>query len=258
MEILDGNKEKNILNAINILKSLKESKNIPQIVCFPELFTTGYDLKNVEKYAEKLEGETLKNLAEISKNNFIVIGTILEKQDDNYYNTAFILDKNGQLLGKYQKIHLFSPMLEKEYLTPGNKISTFIIPELDNIKIGMAICYDLRFPELLRTMALDGAKIIFLPSEFPSPKKKVWKTLIKARAIENQVYVIGVNRVGKGNSDDFFGTSIVTDGENTEHLGETPEVKIFTIDIKILNQIREKIPVFDDRRSDLYENWRNS
>ncbi|MFX1275886.1 MAG: carbon-nitrogen family hydrolase [Promethearchaeota archaeon] len=252
MEIEDGNKEKNINNALEILKFLENSINKPDVVCFPELFTSGYDLRNVKKLAEKIPGPTIEKISEISKNNFIVLGTILEKKDDRYYNTAFILSKNGQIIGKYSKIHLFSPMLEKEFLTPGNEINIFTLTEFNNLKIGITICYDLRFPELFRILTLKGAQIIFVPSEFPSPKSKTWLTLIKARAIENQVYIIGTNRVGKGNSDTFFGNSIVTNGEYSEILGNQQEIKIYNIDLESLDKIRQKLPLLKDRRSDLY------
>jgi len=252
MEIWDGDKENNLKNALEILRSLSEKSELPAIVCLPELFTTGYDLRNVEKYAESFPGDTIQKIVEISKNKFIVIGTILEVRDGKYYNTAFILGKNGQLIGKYSKVHLFSPMLEKEFLTPGDEILTFELPSLDNLKIGIAICYDIRFPEQFRLMALKGAQVIFVPSEFPRPKRKVWKTLLRSRAIENQFFVAAVNRVGRGKSDEFFGCSLVSNGDYTEYLGDNPENGIFTIDLDTLLPIREKIPLLKDRRTDLY------
>ena len=103
MEIWDGEKEKNLMNALSILNSLLKSENCPDIVCFPELFTTGYDLSNVKKYAETIPGKTIEELTKISKGKFIVIGTILEVEKNNYYNSAFIIDKKGNLIGKYRK-----------------------------------------------------------------------------------------------------------------------------------------------------------
>lgn len=252
MEIYDGEKEKNLENALNILKSLSNKESLPDIVCLPELFTSGYDLRKVEEYAEEFPGKTIEKIAEITKGKFIVIGTILEIKDGKFFNTAFIIGKNGQLIGKYSKVHLFSPMLEKEFLTPGDKIQTFELTELDNLKIGIAICYDIRFPEQFRIMALQEAQIIFVPSEFPSPKRKIWKNILRTRAIENQYFVVGVNRVGQGKSDHFFGCSLVTNGDYIEYLADSPENGIFTIDLSTLNPIREKIPLLKDRRTDLY------
>lgn len=253
MQIIDGEKEKNLSNALDILKSLSISKNIPDIVCFPELFTSGYDLRNAKQYAEAFPGSTIKKLAGISKNKFVVIGSVLEVEKDKFYNTAIVLGKKGDLIGKYRKVHLFSPMLEKEFLNSGNEITTFDLPEFNNLRIGLAICYDIRFPELFRMMALEGAQIIFIPSEFPSPKREVWKTLLRARAIENQLFIIGVNRVGKGKSDEFFGCSLATNGDFFEGLEDKPEIKAITIDLDTLTAIRKAIPALNDRRTDLYK-----
>jgi predicted amidohydrolase len=252
MQIWDGEKEKNLNNALKILKSLSNSDNIPNIVCFPEFFTTGYDLKNAKNYAEKIPGKSIEKIIEVSRNNFSVLGTILEVENGKYYNTAFVTTKKGEIIGKYRKTHLFAPLLEKEFLTPGNKITTFSLRELHDLKIGIAICYDLRFPEVFRIMALEGAQIIFIPSEFPSPKKKIWKILLQARAIENQVYVVGINRIGKDKAGEFFGYSLATNGDYLEHMGEAPETRIFSIDLDSLKPIRESLTVFKDRRIDLY------
>lgn len=252
MEIEDGNKTKNISRSLGILKSLNNSKLKPDIVCFPELFTTGYDLKYAKEHSEPIPGPTIEKIAEISKGNYIVIGSILEIKNGNYYNTAFILSKDGKIIGKYSKIQLFSPMSEKKWLKAGDKISTFSIPELSDLKIGIAICYEIRFPEIFRIMALNDVRIIFIPSEFPTPKREVWITLNKARAIENQVFIIGINRVGDGSSDHFFGSSIITNGDYSEILSENEEIKTIQIDLNSLDTIRETLPLLNDRRSDLY------
>lgn len=257
MEIEDGRKDINLNTALSHLRRVNNKKPLPDIVCLPELFTTGYDLKNVETLAEPLNdtkvGETISKIRKVSKDKFMVIGTILERQENHFYNTAFILDKGGDLIGKYRKTHLFSPMLEKEYLTPGNSMPTFTISSLNDLKVGLAICYDLRFPELFRAMALDGADLIFIPSEFPSPKKDVWKTLLIARAIENQVYCVATNRVGRGRSDLFFGTSMITNGETHHILGATPTIKTIDIDLSELTEIRKALPLLKDRRNSIYK-----
>ncbi len=253
MEIKDGKKEENITNALSILESLTKEEKKPDIVCFPELFTTGFDLKNINNYAEEFSGESFNRISKISKNNFLVIGSILENEKQKFYNTAFIIGKNGDILGKYRKIHLFAPMLEKQYLTPGELIQIFNIPELNNMKLGLAICYDIRFPGLFRKMALEGAQIIFIPSEFPSPKNDIWRTLIMARAIENQLFIVGINRVGKGDSNHFFGNSIITNGNSHHILGSNQEIKIIEINLHDLIEIKSQLSILDDCRFDLYK-----
>lgn len=252
MEIKDGDKKYNLDNALDYLDILKNSKNKPEIVCFPELFSTGYDLKNVKTLAELINGHTLTTIILNSENNFAVVGSFLESHEENFYNTAFFIDKKGNLIGKYRKTHLFMPMGEKKYLNMGNKIETFTIKENDGLKFGLALCYDLRFPEVFRKMALEGAKIIFLPSEFPNPKQDIWEILVQARAIENQIFIIGINRVGKGIINNFFGHSIVTNGIQKEILGDEKECRIVKIDLESLNSIRKPFDLLSERRTDLY------
>jgi len=253
MEIEDGNKDSNLYRSLKFLETLKNAKKKSDIVCFPELFTSGYDLRNVEKLAETIPGPTTEKISEISKGNFIVIGTILERKGSKFYNSAFIIAKNGDIIGTYSKVHLFSPMLEKEFLTAGDMIKTFKLADFDNLNIGIAICYDLRFPELFRKMALKGALIIFIPSEFPSPKRDTWLNLVQARAIENQLFIIGTNRVGLGKTDNFFGSSIITNGHYSEILNQDGEIiKNVEIDLRSLDKIRNDLPLLKDRRSDLY------
>ncbi|MBD3341894.1 MAG: hypothetical protein GF353_22515 [Candidatus Lokiarchaeota archaeon] len=253
LEIEDGNKERNLINALDILNRISSTTELPDIVCFPELFTTGYDLKNVKQYAEVFPGKTIEKILNISTGKFSVIGTILEREDDNYYNTAFILDKLGIMVGKYRKVHLFSPMLEKEFLSPGNTIDVFELPSLSKLKVGIAVCYDLRFPEVFRKLALQGAEIIFVPSEFPNPKEEVWRTLLRARAIENQLYIVAINRIGQGMANDFFGASLVTNGRYIEDMGEFRGSRIFSIDLDDLKPIRTAIPLLQDRKPDVYD-----
>ncbi|MBD3216311.1 MAG: carbon-nitrogen family hydrolase [Candidatus Lokiarchaeota archaeon] len=252
MEIIEGEKNINLTHVLNILKELRNSEKNIDIVVFPELFTTGFSLEHVERDAEPILGNTIQKIIEISKGQFMVIGSILEA-DDGYYNTAFIIGKEGKVIGTYRKIHLFGPMKEKEYLKAGNAIKTFKCTGLEDIRLGLAICYDLRFPELFRVLALKGAQIVIVPSEFPNPKVDVWKTLLTTRAIENQFYIIGVNRVGIGANNSFFGNSLISNGNETVILGTQPTVKIFKIDLSTIDNIRDTLPLLKDRREDLYK-----
>lgn len=252
MKIEDGEKEKNLRESLTLLEKMANADILPDIVVFPELFTTGFDLHNVKQYVEPIPGPTTEKIMEITKNKFVVIGSILEKEGDDYYNTAFIMGKDGNLIGKYRKTHLFGPMLEKDYLSPGNELKTFNLPELDDLKIGVAICYDLRFPEIFRKLTLEGAKLIFVPAEFPNPKRKTWKALIRARAIENQIIVVAVNRIGEGQQNSFFGYSMITDGETKEVLSDLPMVRTIEVELSVIDKIREKLPTLEDRREDLY------
>ncbi|MFX1238226.1 MAG: nitrilase-related carbon-nitrogen hydrolase [Promethearchaeota archaeon] len=252
LELEDGNKKKNIEKVLELLNQLKNSEYNVDIACLPELFSTGWYFKHLKEIAEPFVDDTIKKIINISKGYFTVIGSILESDNNKFHNTAFIIGKNGEIIGKYRKIHLYGLQDEKKHLIAGNKILTFNIPEIKDLKIGIAICYDIRFPELFRKMTQDGAQLIFLPAQFPEPKSDIWEILIKARAIENQIYMIGINRVGIGTNQNYFGKSIVTNGIKHIMLGSNQEVKIVRIDLESLTTIRKQLPLIQDRRIDLY------
>jgi omega-amidase len=117
------------------------------------------------------------------------------------------------------------------------------------------ICYDIRFPELARTLALDGAKILFVPAEWPHPRLHHWRTLLMARAIENQMFVVSCNRVGTSGSTHFFGHSLIIDpwGEIIAEGAEHEEIITAALDLTEVDKVRGRIPVFEDRRPELYK-----
>jgi predicted amidohydrolase len=142
-------------------------------------------------------------------------------------------------------------MQEEQFLTPAPQ-PTLI--EAAWGKAGLAICYDLRCPELFRRYALAGAHLVFVPSEWPHPRLAHWQTLLRARAIENQMFVVACNRVGNSKNTDFFGHSCIIDpwGEMVIELGEGEMLGTAVIDVEKVNEVRAKIPVFDDRRPEIY------
>jgi predicted amidohydrolase len=148
-------------------------------------------------------------------------------------------------------MHLFRLMAEEKYLAPGEAATLADTPWG---KIGMAICYDLRFPELFRRYALGGAQLILVPAEWPHPRRAHWQTLLRARAIENQCFVAACNRVGTTGNSTFFGASAVIDpwGETLIEGGEAEMILTVTIDLALVDSVRRRIPVFEDRRPELY------
>jgi predicted amidohydrolase len=142
-------------------------------------------------------------------------------------------------------------MSEDQYLTAGEELA---IVDFAGVKAGLAICYDLRFPEIFRRYALDGAQMVFLPSEWPHPRLAHWQTLLRARAIENQLFMIACNRTGKSRETAFFGHSCIIDpwGESVIEGGESPMLLTATIDTAMVDEVRTRIPVFADRRPALY------
>lgn len=226
----------------------------PDVILLPELWNTGYALTEIGRLADPEGQHNRAWLSAFARRHGIHIigGSIAENRSGQVYNTMLVFDRNGDEVAAYSKIHLFRLMEEEKYLQPGERSATF---ELDGVTAGAAICYDIRFPELTRSLALRGAKLLFVAAEWPLPRLNHWRTLLTARAIENQMYVIACNRTGKSGGDEFFGHSMIIDpwGEIVAEGGEAEEMVIASIDLTLVDQVRRRIPVFDDRRPQAYD-----
>jgi predicted amidohydrolase len=222
------------------------------VVLFPELWSTGYDLENAEQYATSLHEGLFAELAALARENAIhICGSLLSVQDGRYHNTAPLFSPAGKRLGHYSKIHLFRLMEEDRYLTAGQVAPVFNLPWG---KSAIAICYDLRFPELFRRYALAGTSIIFLPAEWPSPRLEHWRTLLQARAIENQMFIAACNRVGESKGEKFFGHSAIYDpwGRLVIEAGDSEVLLTASVNMALVEEVRQAIPVLADRRPELY------
>ncbi len=223
------------------------------IVLLPELWHSGYDLSNAARYATPTDAGVFREIAGLAAAHHIaVFGSCLsEMTPGRYGNTAVFFDATGQAVGVYSKVHLFQLMQEHHHLTAGSQLTLINTPQG---KIGLAICYDLRFPELFRAYALAGARAILLVAQWPSPRLAHWQTLLRARAIENQLYMIACNRVGTDGATHFFGHSTIVDpwGELIVEAGDTEILLTATIDLTRVEQVRTRIPVFADRQPKAY------
>ena len=223
------------------------------LLIFPELWTTGYALERAAELGEPLDGYTARTLCGWAQAHKLwITGSFLLRQGDQVRNAAPLFGPGGEILGPYAKIHRFGPMAEDRWLAAGDAPGLFDLPWG---RAGLAICYDLRFPELFRTLALAGATLILLPSEWPHPRLAHWRTLIRARAIENQCFIATVNRVGSDRSNTFCGHSALIDpwGETVAEAGEDEALLTATIDLAQVEDIRRRIPVFADRRPACYD-----
>lgn len=223
------------------------------MVVFPELWSTGYDLENAAAYATATDAGIFSQVAALAQTHQIaILGSCLSLLGEGQFgNTAVYFAANGRSLGEYSKLHLFRLMQEEQFLTAGPQP---MLVEAAWGKAGLTICYDLRFPELFRRYALAGAQLVFVPAEWPHPRLAHWRTLLRARAIENQMFMVACNRVGRSKNTDFFGHSCIVDpwGEMVIELGEGEMLGTAVIDIAKVNEVRAKIPVFEDRRPDAY------
>lgn len=235
------------------LKEAVSHQPKPDVIVLPEMWNTGYALTEINELAD-LEGKQINTiLSTFAKEHKVnlVAGSIAEKRDTGVYNTIFAFDRDGKQISDYSKLHLFRLMDEEKYLQAGQKLGKLT---LDGIEAGMMICYDIRFPELSRSLALQGAKVLFVPAQWPHPRLHHWRTLLQARAIENQMYVIACNRMGTSGTSEFFGHSMVIDpwGEIIVEAGEEDTILYGEIDLDVVEKVRQTIPIFADRRPQLY------
>jgi len=255
-KIVFGDKEKNFRKVEKLFLKIKNTKSL-KIIVLPELFSTGYlflNKKELASLAEESEGETYNFLKHLAKNyNAIIAGGFLEKEGNRFYNSALIVAPDGRYL-IYRKIHLFKD--EKELFEKGNL--PFRVFDYNNLKIGLLICFDYFFCEAARTLALKGAEIICHPSNLILPYAPL---ITKVRALENHIFWILANRVGKerrGNKElIFLGKSQVVSpkGEILVRALKEETLKVTKINIENARnkKITEKNDLFLDRRRDFYE-----
>ncbi|TRY27840.1 carbon-nitrogen family hydrolase [Brevibacillus sp. LEMMJ03] len=254
MDIAFGRPDLNAATVRRLVNQLAEAEQQPDLVVLPELWDTGYDLTRLDEIADD-NGERAKALlreAAVYLKAHVIGGSVAERRDGRVYNTTFVFDREGNLAGSYSKTHLFRLMDEEKYLAAGEKPGLYI---LDGQTAGSVICYDIRFPEWLRVHALKGAKVMCVPAQWPHPRLDHWRQLLIARAIENQMYVVACNRVGEGGGNTFCGHSMVVNpwGEVIAEGMQQEEIVYAELDLALVDEVRGRIPVFADRRTELYE-----
>lgn len=251
MEVLPGEVEENRRKALTLMGQAVEQGC--QLVVLPEIWTTGYALENINELAEPVEGKTLIALREFARKRAVdvITGSIPIIADGKIYNNMFAVDKTGEVLASYRKVHLFSLLHEERFFTPGQSTCLF---ELSFGQAAMIICYDLRFPELSRRLAVNGAKALFVAAEWPKLRGDHWRILNMARAIENQMFVFAVNCVGHHQQNVFYGHSLAIDpwGQVLVEGDEHEAVLTAEIDWAMVDTVRDKMPIFTDRRSEVY------
>jgi omega-amidase len=229
------------------------------LICFPEMWTSGFPWGELEIIARN-HTTIIDSLSDLAKRHRIWINGSMPviTEHDKVANTSLLFNPEGSVTGMYQKTHLFTFFHEERYLEAGNSLCLVDTPWG---RAGLSICYDIRFPELFRTYALKGAELILSPMAFPYPRLEHWKILARARAIENQLYFIGTNRVGsedlgKEGAVTYFGNSVIIGpwGETIIEGREGDEQLLTaTIDLSRVREVRSFMRVLEDRRPDLYE-----
>ncbi|HJV36928.1 carbon-nitrogen family hydrolase [Geomonas sp.] len=243
-----GDVDANLAHVTDALRRLAQEG--VELAVLPEMWSCGFAYRELNALARRTP-ELVARLKELSRElSMVVVGSLPEPHGDKVFNTAYVIDR-GELAGSYRKLHLFSLMGEDRSLDSGDSI---LVAQTSVGKIGTMICYDLRFPELARRLALEGADLIVVPGEWPKPREEHWRTLLRARAIENQLFVIAANCCGVVGKLDFFGQSMIIGpkGEILDEGGYQNCELSARLDPAEMIRWRESITCFKDRRPDCY------
>ncbi|HXX33957.1 MAG TPA: nitrilase-related carbon-nitrogen hydrolase [Thermodesulfobacteriota bacterium] len=252
-------KERNIEKAVRFAEIAMEKG--ANLICFQELFTTHWFPREMNKryfsLAEKIDGPTvtrMQRLAEESK--VVLVCPIFEIEEDSYYNSAIVIDADGETLGSYRKIHVPQIPLweERYYFSSGNH--GFPVFRTKFAPIGVQICWDNFFPEGSRILALKGAKILFCPTGAAFASQRKWETVISSNAVANGVYSFRVNRVGSEEKQDFYGRSFCVSPEGQlldKPTGMKDSIALVEVDLKNIDQTRKEWPFLKDRRPETYQ-----
>ena len=243
-----GDPEANLRQVTEALRRL--ARDGVELAVLPEMWSCGFEYRKLNALAQRTP-EIVEQLAALARElSMVIVGSLPEAHGDKVFNTAYLLDR-GTLAGSYRKMHLFSLMGEDRSLDSGD---SFLVVDTSVGRIGVMICYDLRFPELARRLALEGAEIIVVPGEWPKPREEHWRTLLRARAMENQLFVVAANCCGVVGKLDFFGQSLVIGpkGEVLAEGGYHPCEPCALLDPAEMLSWRESITCFKDRRPDCY------
>lgn len=260
--LTNTDKKENLKSAKWYIKKVSEEG--ADIAVLGEMFNTPYITSNFPIYGEIGQGESWQALSEAAKDNdiYVVGGSIPEKDEKGrVFNTSFVFDRKGNQIARHRKMHLFDidveggqTFRESDTLTAGDEVTVF---DTEFGKIGLCICYDFRFPELSRLMVNEGAKIIIVPAAFNMTTGPAhWEILFRTRALDNQVYTIGV-APARDSSTGYtsWGHSMIVDpwGKVIKQLDEKIGYFIEEVDLDYVIQVRDELPMLNQRRLDLYE-----
>jgi predicted amidohydrolase len=245
--------DKTLENAENCFS--RASRDGAALISFPEQFATGWDPCS-PKNIEDLSGTIVTGLSRLAKKYSIaVVGSFRETFTPKPRNTAIAIDPKGEILATYAKVHLFTPGHEDQAFSPGTGLATFT---LEDVHIGLALCYDLRFPELFRLYRREGVHAVIVPAAWPKSRMRHWELFIRSRAAENQMYIAGVNTTGVNPVDLYAGASMTADpqGSIIARAGPERELLYYEIDTRVVERARQDFPVENDRKDDLYSTLR--
>ncbi len=244
MKVASGDPRENIARAGAMLE--EAAAQGAEAVLLPELWTTGYALDRFAELAAEYAAPTLEFLKSSARRleMTIVGGSFPEQGEDGVYSACYIVGPDGAALARYSKEHLFPLLNEPQYLRPGEPGAVTHTP---HGPWSTLICFDIRYPESARRLALGGAQVLWVPAEWPHPRLEHWRTLLRARAIENQLFVVAANRTGRGDNSNWCGHSTVIDpwGNILAEAGEEETVLPADLDMSLVDEVRRRVPCFE-------------
>ena len=260
MNVIDD-KEENLKKAESMIAGACKKADF---IVLPEMFNCPYSNDKFIEYCEEEENSpTLDMISKLAHDNekYILAGSIPEKEADKLFNTSYLFNKKGEIIAKHRKMHLFDidvkdriTFKESDVLTAGNE---FTVANTEFGKIGIGICYDIRFPELARIMTENGALILFYPGAFNMTTGPAhWELLFRSRALDNQVFCVGVApALNEDASYHSYGHSIIANpwGEVMAQANLNEETVLCEIDLSEIKKVREELPLLKNKREDLYE-----
>lgn len=245
IDVALGQPEANRTKARRLVEGLPPAVDVAVL---PELWTTGYALESIPALAEPDDGPTATLMARLAREGRVnlVAGSLATAAAGRFFNQAYAFDRAGHTVATYRKVHLFRPMGEDGTFAPGDRFAPFTF---DGVACGLLICYDLRFPEAARSLALAGVRVLFVPAQWPLSRLEHWRALLVARAIENQCFAIGVNAVGERRGEVFAGHSMVVDpwGRVVAEADGEEGITLATIDLAEVDRVRAAFSALSDR-----------
>ena len=238
------------------------AKNGAKVIVLPEMFNCPYSPKYFRKFANAENGESVEKMSHWAKENGIILvgGTIPETDGDKLYNTCFVFNEQGKIIARHRKVHLFDVDIEggvcfkeSKNFAAGNDITVF---DTSLGKMGVMVCFDIRFPEMVRTMAKRGAEVVFCPAQFNMTTGPAhWELSVRARAIDNEIYFVGASAARYENFDyECWGHSTVAGPFGTVEAAcdEKEQILYCYIDLNTVDSVRQQLPTFMNLREDVY------
>ena len=252
LHVISGDPAANIARATEMVREAAAGQ--PDLILLPEVWNTGVPADPAVPGADDNGAPAALAMRELAAELGIPIaaGSVADRRDGAVRNTAYVFDRTGSELARYDKIHLIGLMGEDKIYAPGDRPRLFDLPGLS---CGLMICYDLRFPELARALALADARLLLVPAAWPKPRLHPWRTLVQARALENQVFLAAANCAGPSGPYDFFGHSLVADplGNILAEADESEQILFADIDLSACQEVRRTMDLLSDRRPECYQ-----